>query len=237
MQKIAKPQSLENSHHHPLQRLRSPSRGVSTLIHLAGLISFAKSFKFIIDNPNQANEAYGWHFQYLTIIGLTLATLTCVAGLLADILLSRRLFLVKNVLSVCSAPLAVLVSLLYWGLRIIDERLVLPEWAVLNFWADVGFHAIPGIILVVDLLLLSPPWTITALPSMCIACAIAFSYWFWIELCYTNNGWYPYPIFGLLTTGWRVVLFLFSASMMTTNTIALKWLHARVNSSGAIKAH
>lgn len=55
--------------------------------------------------------------QYITIVGLTLATATFVLGLLADVTLSRKLFLAKNALSVASAPLEVLISVLYWGLR------------------------------------------------------------------------------------------------------------------------
>ena len=33
-------------------------------------------------NPKNSNESYGWHFQYLTIIGLTIAFLTFISGLL-----------------------------------------------------------------------------------------------------------------------------------------------------------
>jgi hypothetical protein len=54
------------------------------------------------------------------IIGLTLATLTFVAGLAADLTLSRRLFLIKNALSFCSAPLALVISILYWSLRAVS---------------------------------------------------------------------------------------------------------------------
>ena len=64
--------------------------------------------------------SYGWHFQYLTIIGLALSTLTFSFGLLADITLSRRLFAVKNALSVASAPIECLISILYWGLRAVS---------------------------------------------------------------------------------------------------------------------
>ncbi|GLA50318.1 hypothetical protein AnigIFM63604_006371 [Aspergillus niger] len=120
---------------HPLQRLSSPSRGFSALVHSLGLASFFFSFKYMHENPNRANEAYGWHFQYLTVIGLTLATLTFTAGLLADMTLSARLFLAKNLLSVCSAPMEVLISILYWGLRLIDKRLVVPDWVILPMHA------------------------------------------------------------------------------------------------------
>lgn len=48
-----------------------------------------------------------------------MATLTNLVGLAADVFLSIRLFAVKNVLLVCSAPMEVLISVLYWGLKIV----------------------------------------------------------------------------------------------------------------------
>ncbi|KAJ5675407.1 hypothetical protein N7462_008304 [Penicillium macrosclerotiorum] len=217
---------------HPLQRIPSPSRGISALIHVIGLASFLWSFKFMHENPNRANEAYGWHFQYLTVIGLSLSTLTFAFALVADVTLSRRLFLIKNLLSVCSAPMEVLISILYWGLRVIDERLVLPDWAVIPLHADIGFHAVPAIVMMVDLLFLSPPWTITALPSLALSGTIAFGYWFWVEQCFLYNGWYPYPIFEQLPTTGRIGLFSLSAVVMVLSTATLKWLYGRLNGFG-----
>ncbi|EER36905.1 conserved hypothetical protein [Histoplasma capsulatum H143] len=158
-----------------------------------------------------------------------MATLTNLVGLAADVFLSIRLFAVKNVLLVCSAPMEVLISVLYWGLKIIDAKLVRPDWVELSTEADIGFHAIPAIVLAIDLLYLSPPWSIGAIPSMGLASVIAFGYWFWVEKCYQYNGWYPYPIFEMLTTGWRINLFLFSAILMTINTLLLKHLYGRMN--------
>lgn len=66
------------------------------------------------------NEAYGWHFQYLTVIGLSLSTVTFAVGLLADLTLSPRLFLAKNLFSICSTPMEVLISVLYWSLRLVS---------------------------------------------------------------------------------------------------------------------
>lgn len=70
-------------------------------------------------NGARRKDAYGSHFQYLTIIGLSLSTMTFTAALLADLLLSPKLFLVKNILAECSAPLEVLISVLYWGIRLV----------------------------------------------------------------------------------------------------------------------
>ncbi|MCJ1234119.1 hypothetical protein MMC14_002077 [Varicellaria rhodocarpa] len=217
---------------HPLQRLNSPSRGISSIVHALGLSSFAASFKYLVDWPNPINDSYGWHFQYLTIIGLSLATITFTFASLADITLSTRLFKIKNALSVFSAPLEVLISLLYWGIRLIDKTLVMPDWVVLDPWADFGFHAVPAIMLTIDLLFFSPPWTISALPAMGVSAVLAFSYWVWVEVCYAQNGWYPYPLFEVLTPVWRAVLFTGSAVTMTASTVVLKGVYRRVNGYG-----
>jgi hypothetical protein len=91
---------------------------------------FSASFNLIQDDlvTRSSNQAYGWHFQYLTVIGLSLSTVTFAVALLADVTLSRRLFLVKNLLSVCSAPLEVLISVLYWGLRLVS---LTPDFDIL----------------------------------------------------------------------------------------------------------
>jgi len=79
----------------------------------------------------------------------------------------------------------VLISILYWGLRLIDPKLVLPDWArPLSFSADPSIHAAPALLLVADLLFFSPPHTTAFLPSMGLSACVAFGYWFWIEQCY-----------------------------------------------------
>ncbi|KAE8448317.1 hypothetical protein EG329_009561 [Mollisiaceae sp. DMI_Dod_QoI] len=214
---------------HPLQRLSSPSRGFSAFVHTTGIISFTLSYKYLIEYPTMINASYGWHWQYLTILGLTVAYATFVFGLLADLTLSPRLFFIKNTLSLCSAPLEVLISVLYWGISAIDKSLVVPPEIPISPMADVGFHAMPSILLVIDLLFLSPPWTIHALPAMGLSSGIAVGYWAWVEQCYRHNGFYPYPLFGVLDTTQRIFLFTAAAMTMTGSTMMLRWLYGRVN--------
>lgn len=173
---------------HPLQKLSSPSRGFSAFVHIAGIISFSLSYKYLVDFPSLINESYGWHWQYLTILGLTVAHATFIFGLLADITDSPTLFAIKNSLSLCSTPLEVLISILYWGISAIDKTLVVPPELYIAPLADIGFHAMPSILLTIDLLLLSPPWTIRALPAMGLSSAIAVMYWAWVEHCFQHNG-------------------------------------------------
>lgn len=126
---------------HPLQRLASPSRSISALIHLLGIASFSASFRWLFLYPSPENDKFGGVFQFLTIIGLALSLTSMALGLLADVTLSTTLFNAKNVISVCSTPLEVLVSILYWGITLIDKRLLVPEEYQLPFWPDFGFHA------------------------------------------------------------------------------------------------
>ncbi|KAF2405493.1 hypothetical protein EJ06DRAFT_526007 [Trichodelitschia bisporula] len=230
------PSSLASSpslaQRHALQCLESPSRGLSALLHASGLAVFAYGYRHLLVTPNPINDSYGWHMQYLTIIGLSISTASFTCGLLADVTLSPRLFAWKNILSVASAPLEVLISLLYWGLRAIDPKLVVPEWAPpLDIIVDWCFHVAPAVALTADMLFFSPPSTVAALPVIALSSTIAFGYWFWIELCFSYNGFYPYPIFELLDPPSRIVLFATSALSMALSTWALQWLYSRVNGS------
>ncbi|KAF2499633.1 integral membrane protein [Lophium mytilinum] len=221
--------SQELSRKHPLQRLESPSTGISALIHVIGLASFSYSYKYLFDFPNPISESYGWHFQFLTIIGLTVAATAFLFGLAADLTSSRRLFSIKNTLAATAAPLEVLISILYWTLRFTDASLVMPDWAdPLTLPADISFHALPSLFLVLDLLLLSPPRTV-GLPAFLTSTFLAFAYWFWVELCYSHNGFYPYPLFEALSTPQRVGLFAFSGALMSGSALGLGVVYRWVN--------
>ncbi|KAI6820101.1 integral membrane protein [Hortaea werneckii] len=231
--RMASDAALQLVKRHPLQRLPSPSRGMSALLHSLVLCSFAYSFDYLVRHPNPFNDSYGWHMQFLTIIGLSLATATFAVGLLADLTLSHRLFVLKNTLSVASAPMECLISLLYWGLRAIDQKLVLPDWAPrISLGADLSFHAIPALALVIDLLFFSPPYTIAFLPALALSSAIAAGYWFWVETCASANGFYPYPIFDILDTPQRAGLFAFAALIMGISTVMLRGMYLQVNGRG-----
>ena len=90
---------------------------------------------------------------------------------------------------------------------------------------DLGFHFFPALLLSVDYVLYSPPWTIRPFHALLLSAAIAFGYWFWVEACHARNGFYPYPIFENLDTVGRIALFSLSAGLMTASTEALKGIY------------
>jgi hypothetical protein len=46
---------------------------------------------------------------------------------------------------------------------------------------------------------------------------------------------YPYPLFDVLNTWQRTLLFTFSALLMTGSTMALKWVYGKINGIEQIK--
>jgi hypothetical protein len=233
---------------HSVQRLSSSPRSVSAIIHVAGLLFFAASFSWLPKITNPLHNGFGGPYQFLTFIALTLSTITFGVGLLADVFLSEQLFALKNILSVCATPLEVLISILYWGLRAVDKRFVVPPGHELPFIPDFGFHAMPAVMLTLDLMLLSLPWTIKAYSAMTLGSVLACLYWGWIEYCFSLNGWwdiltahcsvvtivdtpcrYPYPLLALLSTWQKLFLCIISATLMTGSTMVLKWVYGRVN--------
>ncbi|KAH6866518.1 hypothetical protein J4E91_008662 [Alternaria rosae] len=242
------------SRRHPLQRFDSPSKGFSGALHVAGLISFYSSFKFLVDNPNVFNSSFGWHLQFLTIIGLSLSTITFLLGLIADltstalsasstlpsnppaVALSDHLFRLKNYLALVAAPIEITISILYWTLKAIDGKLLVqPDIPLPPAVYDIGFHLVPAVVLALDYILLSPPWPTTPMNesapmiTLALSTAVAFMYWIWIEICFLQNGFYPYPIFAMLTTNQRIGLFVVSGVIMWVVGGLLRVLYAKIN--------
>ena len=154
---------------HPLQRLASPSRTLSFLLHVIGIVSFLSAFRYLHQIPYGLGDSYGGHYQFLTIIGLALALLGFAFGALGDLTLAPVFFEVKNAIAVCAAPLEVLIGTLYWSIVLVDKSLLFPPELQLPFLPDLGLHAAPAVLLTIDLLLFSPPWAIKAQAAMGIS--------------------------------------------------------------------
>jgi protein-S-isoprenylcysteine O-methyltransferase Ste14 len=67
--------------------------------------------------------------------------------------------------------------------------LLFPGDIQLPLIADLGFHLAPAIFLTLDLILFSPPWTIPTYGVMSLSLGLAFMYWYWVEICFSHNGW------------------------------------------------
>jgi FAR-17a/AIG1-like protein len=87
--------------------------------------------------------------------------------------------------------------------------------------------------MLLDLLFFSPPSRIDPLPAVGVSTGIAIAYWFWVEECFRNNGFYPYPIFDVAGFNGRVGLFIMSAVIMALGMVGLRALHGVINGTEA----
>jgi len=219
---------------HPLQRYHSPSQYFSAAFHTLGLISFIYSFYFLHNHPNELSLGFGWDFKFLTIIGLALSAVTFLLAFLADLTASYQLFKWKNGFSLVATPLEVVIAILYWGIGLFSPEAITPPHLKRPLFEDLGFHLFPALLLMVDLLLLSPPWTHKVLEAGGMGVLLAGVYWVWTEECYKRNGWYPYPLFEMLDAPQRAMVFSASAVTFTVSSLCLKRVYDLYN--GKLKA-
>ncbi|EPS41731.1 hypothetical protein H072_4365 [Dactylellina haptotyla CBS 200.50] len=117
----------------------------------------------------------------------------------------------------------------------IDRTLVVPPEIHIDPITDLMFHCFPAVFMFLDLVLLSPPWTIKALPAFGLSSVIAVGYWWWVNYCYEYNGFYPYPLFALLDTQKRAILFGTSAVIMGVMMLVLKGAYGLLNGFEAME--
>ena len=163
-------------------------KGVSATIHVIGLFFSFASFAWLPNITNPLHTGFGGSYQFLTIIALTMSALTFGVGILGHVFQNKQLFDLKGFVSKYATPLEVLISIFYWSLHAIDKSLVEPPGHALPLIPNLGLHAVPAIMLTLDMLA-SPPWIITACRAMIIDSAIFFAYWGWLEVCFSLNGW------------------------------------------------
>ena len=95
-------------------------------LHTIGIISFSYSFKWLIDHPNHASTSSGWHFQYLTILGIARLTscginltdqglagslITFLIGFLGDLTLSQTAYRVNYHLLQMTSAVSIVINL------------------------------------------------------------------------------------------------------------------------------
>ncbi|KAH8901255.1 integral membrane protein [Thozetella sp. PMI_491] len=211
------------------------TRGLSMTTHILGLLLFGAAFSWIPNITNPLHQGFGGSYQFLTFIGLTASTLTFWFALLADTFGSKQLLAAKNMLAILAASLEVLIGILYWSLRAIDKSLVVPPGHELPFLPDLGFHAMPAIVMTLDLILLGPPWTIKAHSAATLGSVFTLLYWAWIEYCFSRNGWYPYPLLMTLSVWQKSVLCAVIALLLTSSTMLLKWVSSLGNGAKGLK--
>ncbi|RIA80733.1 FAR-17a/AIG1-like protein [Glomus cerebriforme] len=108
----------------------------------------------------------------------------------------------KNWFMVIAVPLEGLISILYWGILIYDEKLLFDK-PRLPILIDLGFHLIPAICLWTDFLFFTKEFR-KSHSHIFYLLLFAFSYAVWIQFYFIKFGTWPYPLLSKLESQQRV---------------------------------
>jgi hypothetical protein len=105
-----------------------------------------------------------------------------------------------------------LVSALYWPIVIYDKKLLVPDDTTfdLPLGLDITLHLMPAIVCWIDFLVFNTGFKKSPVHTLSIY-TFTFFYYIWVKKCFEMNGWWAYPLLGMLTTLQRAFFFVFSA--------------------------
>ncbi|KAK9237274.1 FAR-17a/AIG1-like protein-domain-containing protein [Lipomyces kononenkoae] len=209
----------------------------SSGLYALGAVIFNMDLRYVSISNNPVNQSYGGQLQFLTILGVIASYITVTIGLLANIVGSPYLLRVKNGLLLLSAPLEVLISILYGSISAFNRELLVPK--TVTFYLppqiDFGLHGAPAIVLLIDFLCFSSNWTMSPVAVLALYFSAGVGYWAWVHKTYSINNYFPYPLFDIVTTEQRAVIFAIAISMLYVVFLALRKLHSILNKAPAQK--
>jgi len=190
----------------------SPATWKSLLFHLGALYALTSAFQNMkAPSPlgNYITTQTGSWYQFLTVLGLCSAIITMSLAVLKDLIPSWKLLdVAKNTIGIVSVPVEGLISVLYWGLRAYDPALLVPPDPryQIPLPLDLSLHAVPALILWIDFLFLSPPFSKKSRPWF-LSILLTAGYTSWMEYCAQRNGNFPYPFFGEMDLPQRLTFY------------------------------
>lgn len=239
------------------QTLAQPNASLQSVWYSIGLAtcSFAFSqFEYLESLAGiDLSLEFGGHYQFLTNCGLALTFATLLLSL-TNVLAPTVPYVgrIKTMASIITLPVETMISLLYWTVLSIDPSLLVPSKQVedpmnpgqfvtevvrLPLVTDISMHAFPAVLLLVDYLVFSPPFStrrsgVLRLPfPHLLSLFSTLAYCVWAEVCNYHNGHYPYPLLSLLSNAQRAGLYLLCAFLIVTVVEIAQQVHRVVDAS------
>ncbi|KAI9065112.1 hypothetical protein FKP32DRAFT_1590866 [Trametes sanguinea] len=188
-------------------------------------------------------EMKGGHFAFLTVQGLCLAWGTMVLSLGTDLFpTSRLLRTAKRTLLMIALPIAIVVSVVYWGLLLLMPNMILmsdpetttptsssriPRPEQLPLQVDLAIHAVPAISMFVDFYFFESRYSKTASRWGVLVLSAVCSIWYstWVEYCASFNGFFPYPFLTHNPFPIRVAIYVAATLFAAVSFMALNAAH------------
>ncbi|KAJ7751955.1 FAR-17a/AIG1-like protein [Mycena metata] len=214
------------------------AHALSVLLHVGAISAMTYGYNSLhgLGLSSWIATQYGGHFQYLTIQGLAVAWLTMAVGLLEDFVPSiKGIRAIKRTLFIAAMPIATVVSSIYWTLLLTFPHLILqalPESPdspmVLPLRVDLSLHAVPAISLLLDFMVFERKYgrsaSLSAVP-ITVFCTVWYGWW--VELCASKNGTFPYPFLTLNPLETRIGIYAGACIVACISFYGLNALHPK----------
>lgn len=180
------------------------------VIIAAAVAIYSSAIRFLeVEDSSPISKLYGGHFIFLTVWGLALSFVQSVVAAFAVFSGLRTVYALSNYLLMLSAPVELLITMLYWTINLVNPTLVLdPAVIQLPLAVDLQIHLWPAI-----LQLLQAIWVPYSLwyagkvgPFIAFG-SLTIVFWLWTSYTYSINGVYPYPLLEILSEPARMALF------------------------------
>lgn len=191
---------------------RSVGNPIIACVDLLSLIIGGYGFdRTILKIPLPPHLADAGPWQFLTNLGLVFSLIVFSIGFLSHVTKWEKLFKVKNQLHPLCLVLEIIITIVYWPLRLFFiELLILDKSAYpIPIYADLSVHLMPCISLLIDYFVFMPRWTMKARTAMLICLTFTILYWFLLEylIDLESGGTYPYAFLNVPHHGLRVLIF------------------------------
>ncbi|OBZ87677.1 hypothetical protein A0J61_04277 [Choanephora cucurbitarum] len=182
---------------------------LSLVLNTVGLVSNIYALKNInseeFENPYALG--FGGQYQYLTILGLTTATVAFALKIVRNFY-PKFSDTIHEVVTNIATPLEGVISVLYWSMMLLDPHLIIPkDIPSPPLLLDFTLHLFPAIFLWIDFLVFNAEFKRSSRHVGVIYGFAAF-YYVWSWYCQTVNGYWPYPFLGDFTLVMRTAFFV-----------------------------
>ncbi|KAJ7109264.1 FAR-17a/AIG1-like protein [Mycena epipterygia] len=214
-------------------------RNSSIALHVSAICAMSYGYNALhgLAINTWIESQYGGHFQFLTIQGLSVAWLTMVVGLFEDLFPAvKGIRTIKRALLISAMPIATIVTSIYWTLILLFPHLILqamPEEtassAMIPLRIDLALHAVPCLALLADFMIFERRYGRKAMiyvaPALTLLCTVWYGWW--VELCASKNGTFPYPFLTLNPLEVRVRIYAGAGTLACIFFYALNALHPK----------
>jgi hypothetical protein len=193
------------------------------LARFGGLYACTYSFTWLLSINSPTAASFGWHFQYLTVLGLLLTAIT----LLASMLNSDA----KQLLLGVTVPVESLVTSMYWSLALYDPALVVLDASIgIPLLVDLCFHLFPFLAVATELFVYTPEFKASQVHVVVLS-VLSVVYGVWAHVCFYMNGYWIYPFLTHLSDEYRIGFFVVGSVLGVVAYGVAAQLHARMHNS------